>query len=84
MLVAADTTLTPQDLALPQRVPRTSGIETLTLEESERYLLQAALERNPGSMQQVAKELDLSRSALYRRLVRHGLRKAENPDEEGA
>ena len=82
VLVAADKTLTPQDLALPQRVPRTSGIETLTLEESERFLLQAALERNFGSMKLVAKELDLSRSALYRRLVRHGLNGPETPDTE--
>jgi DNA-binding NtrC family response regulator len=45
----------------------------MSLEEVERLLIQKALERHGGSVKQAAEALGLSRSALYRRLQRHGL-----------
>ena len=47
-------------------------LEDLPLEEVERVLIQKALARY-GNVSQAAKALGLSRSALYRRLEKHGL-----------
>jgi transcriptional regulator of acetoin/glycerol metabolism len=44
--------------------------EAMTLEEAERYLIDRALERASGNVNEAARELGLSRSALYRRLQR--------------
>jgi DNA-binding NtrC family response regulator len=54
----------------------TAGIgrlEDLPLEEVERVLIQKALQRYEGNVSQAAHALGLSRSALYRRLEKHGL-----------
>jgi len=48
-------------------------LERLSLEEVERVLIQKALARAGGNVSEAAKALGLSRSALYRRLQRHGL-----------
>ena len=48
-------------------------LEDLSLEEVERVLIQKALARAGGNVSAAAKALGLSRSALYRRLQRHGL-----------
>jgi transcriptional regulator of acetoin/glycerol metabolism len=45
----------------------------MSLEEVERVLVQKALTRAGGNVSEAAKALGLSRSALYRRLKRHGL-----------
>ena len=46
---------------------------SLTLDEVERELIRRALKRHDGNVSEAAKTLGLSRSALYRRLERHGL-----------
>lgn len=48
-------------------------LEQMTLDEVERVLIQKALARHGGNVSEAAKTLGLSRSALYRRLERHGL-----------
>jgi DNA-binding NtrC family response regulator len=48
-------------------------LERMTLDEVERLLIQRALERHAGNVSDAAKSLGVSRSALYRRLERHGL-----------
>jgi DNA-binding NtrC family response regulator len=48
-------------------------LEDLPLEEVERVLIQKALQRYEGNVSQAASALGLSRSALYRRLEKHGL-----------
>ena len=45
----------------------------LSLEESEKSLVEAALKRNGFNISQTAEELGLSRAALYRRMAKHGL-----------
>jgi transcriptional regulator of acetoin/glycerol metabolism len=45
----------------------------MTLEDAERKLIQQALDRSQGNVSLAAEELGLSRSALYRRLEKHGL-----------
>jgi len=57
--------------------PPTSGpgsrLEDMSLDEVERYLIQRTLSRHGGNVSQAAKALGLSRSAMYRRLQKHGL-----------
>ena len=49
------------------------AFERLTLDEVERELIRRALKRHDGNVSEAARSLGLSRSALYRRLERHGL-----------
>ncbi len=49
------------------------GLESMTLDEAERHLIQQALRRNDGNVTEAARDLGLSRSALYRRLKAHGI-----------
>ncbi|HXV78078.1 MAG TPA: sigma-54 dependent transcriptional regulator [Candidatus Polarisedimenticolaceae bacterium] len=53
--------------------PVAGGLAELSLEEVERLLIRKALDRHGGNVKQAADALGLSRSALYRRLQRHGL-----------
>ncbi len=46
----------------------TEGVENLTLEQAERYVVRRALESCDGDVTAAAVKLGLSRSALYRRL----------------
>ncbi len=73
VLMAGGPMITAADLAL--RTPRDAAIrlEEMSLEEVERCLIQKALARHGGNVSQAAEALGLSRSALYRRLQRHGL-----------
>lgn len=49
------------------------GVDGMTLEQVERHMIAKALEQHQGNISRVAKALGLSRTALYRRLERHGL-----------
>ena len=55
--------------ASPQRL----GVDGMTLEQVERRMIEQALDQHGGNITRVAKALGLSRTALYRRLERHGL-----------
>jgi DNA-binding NtrC family response regulator len=48
-------------------------VEEMSLEDVERLLIQKALKRHEGNVSRAADVLGLSRSALYRRLEKHGL-----------
>jgi DNA-binding NtrC family response regulator len=77
VLMAAGDRVRARDLGLqPAALPTPSGtsaLEALPLEEVERVLIQKALARYGGNVSQAAQALGLSRSALYRRLEKHGL-----------
>jgi transcriptional regulator of acetoin/glycerol metabolism len=45
----------------------------MSLDEVEHHLIQRMLARHDGNVSQAAKALGLSRSAMYRRLQKHGL-----------
>ena len=49
------------------------GVDGMTLEQVERHMIEQALAQHTGNISRVAKTLGLSRTALYRRLERHGL-----------
>jgi DNA-binding NtrC family response regulator len=74
VLLSRDKVLGPTDLGLRTAADGAPPIERLTLDEAERLLIQRALDRNGGNVSEAAKSLGLSRSALYRRLERHGIR----------
>jgi len=61
------------DLALAPPADQAVRLDQLTLEEVEKLLVQKALSRTGGNVSEAARALGLSRSAMYRRLERHGL-----------
>jgi DNA-binding NtrC family response regulator len=78
VLMAAGERLRAADLGLHAAaggaaLPGTAPIEELPLEDVERLLIEKALARHGGSVSQAARALGLSRSALYRRIEKHGL-----------
>jgi len=61
------------DLGLARTRDGEARLDALTLDEAEAHLIRRAIDRNGGNVSQAATELGVSRSALYRRLQRHGL-----------
>jgi two-component system NtrC family response regulator len=49
------------------------GVDGMTLEQVERRMIEQALQQHGRNISRAAKTLGLSRTALYRRLERHGL-----------
>ncbi|HEY6807243.1 MAG TPA: sigma-54 dependent transcriptional regulator [Gemmatimonadales bacterium] len=72
-LLSEGDTVRTADLNLRAAGEAGARLEDLSLEEVERLLIQKALARFEGNVSAAAKALGLSRSALYRRLQRHGL-----------
>ncbi len=73
VLMSQDRMVHVADLSLRQAREAGNRMEEMSLEEVERCLIQKALARHSGNVSQAAEALGLSRSALYRRLQRHGL-----------
>jgi DNA-binding NtrC family response regulator len=73
VLMARDETVREGDLGLRRQSQGAPRLEDLSLEEVERVLIEKALARHDGNVSRAAAFLGLSRSALYRRLQRHGL-----------
>jgi DNA-binding NtrC family response regulator len=73
VLMAQGDRITPADLGLATRSEAAPQLQEMSLEEVERYLIKRTLERCDGNVTEAAHELGLSRSAMYRRLQRHGL-----------
>ena len=73
MLMAEGDLIRARDLALGAPTDGVAALEQMSLEEVEQVLVQKALARAHGNVSEAAKALGLSRSALYRRLKRHGL-----------
>jgi DNA-binding NtrC family response regulator len=79
VLLARGARVSATDLGL-DGTPSSRGLEEMTLEEVEEHLIKKALDRYGGNVSQAATALGLSRSALYRRLEKHG-RPAEADDD---
>ena len=76
VLLADEADIHARDLQLSRAALAGTTVESaanLTLEEAERQLIQRALDNHRGQVDKAAKSLGLSRSALYRRLDKHGL-----------
>ncbi|MGB5552413.1 MAG: sigma-54 dependent transcriptional regulator [Thermoanaerobaculia bacterium] len=73
VLMAQGPLIATGDLGLESGVEAAAQLEKMTLEDAERLLIQKALDKAQGNVSLAAEDLGLSRSALYRRLEKHGL-----------
>ena len=73
VLMAQRPLIATGDLGLESGVEAAAQLEKMTLEDAERLLIQKALDKAQGNVSLAAEDLGLSRSALYRRLEKHGL-----------
>ena len=77
IILCQGNTLKPEDFSLDKHVLAFSLLQeeeqALTLDENEKQFIQRALDRNQGNVTQTAKELGLTRTALYRRLNKFDL-----------
>jgi two-component system NtrC family response regulator len=63
-----------EDHAPHSALPLAAGAgNSMTLEEIERAFIAAAIKKHSGNLSLVAKELGISRGALYRKIEKHGL-----------
>ncbi len=74
VLLAPGEEIGPADLLLTPATQGAALLERMTLGDAERHLIQRALARCDGNVSEAARELGVSRSALYRRLQQHGLK----------
>ncbi len=74
VLLAPGEEIGPADLLLAAATQGPALLERMTLDDAERHLIQRALSRCDGNVSEAARELGVSRSALYRRLQHHGLK----------
>ncbi len=72
-LLAEGGAVTAADLNFRAATDAAPKLDEMSLEEVERALITKALARHEGNVSLAAQALGLSRSALYRRLQRHGL-----------
>jgi two-component system response regulator HydG len=63
----------PESAAASAAAARTSAENPLPLLEVEKNTIQQAIERHQGNLTKAAKELGLTRTALYRRLDKHDI-----------
>jgi len=74
VLLAPHEEIGPEDLLLAAPSQGPALLERMTLDDAERHLIQRALARCGGNVNEAARELGVSRSALYRRLQHHGFK----------
>ncbi len=74
VLMAAGPAIHAADLGLARSSGgEVRGLDDMSLEDVERILIEKAMRRFDGNVSRTAEALGLSRSALYRRLEKHGL-----------
>ncbi|HST30971.1 MAG TPA: sigma-54 dependent transcriptional regulator [Chthoniobacterales bacterium] len=73
VLMAHGSQIKATDLGLTSAGGESKGLEDMSLEEVEAFLIKKALARNNGNARKAAESLGLSRSAFYRRLQQYGL-----------
>ncbi|WPP48812.1 sigma-54-dependent transcriptional regulator [Catalinimonas niigatensis] len=78
VILSHEDTLQPEDFSFNEGTVnmyqhKIEADDLLTLDENEKLFIQRALERNQGNVTHTAKELGLTRTALYRRLDKYGL-----------
>lgn len=73
VLLARGNTIVAVDLGLASERASSGSLDDMSLEEVEQALIRKALARSAGKVSEAAAALGLSRSALYRRMLKHGL-----------
>ena len=71
VLVSNGTRVASDDLGLRPSASAPRTLDSLTLAEAERTLVEKALDRHGGNVSKAARDLGVSRAALYRKLERH-------------
>jgi DNA-binding NtrC family response regulator len=74
VLMARAPTIAAADLRLDLQAQAAPSIEAMSLDDAERLLIRTALRRAEGNVNAAAEALGLSRSAMYRRLEKLGIR----------
>ena len=73
VIMGDDVNLQPSDFFLPESKHETTMVDRLNLDGIEKAAIQKALLKHDGNITHAAKELGLTRTALYRRLEKYGL-----------
>ena len=75
VIMSGSNILQPGDFLFPpaERTGDAIPFDSYNLDEIEKILIRKALAKFGGNVSQVARELGLSRAALYRRMERYGL-----------
>ena len=75
VIMTDDTVLTSEDLVFSsiERPRTTSSTTTMNLDDIEKNAILTVLEKNKGNVSKSAKELGITRAALYRRLDKYEL-----------
>lgn len=81
VLLAQHSSIRAADLGLSHPSHSEVRLEELPLEDVERLLIHKSLERYRGNVSRAAEALGLSRSALYRRMERYGIKAATTEEE---
>jgi DNA-binding NtrC family response regulator len=77
LLLASGEEIGAADLRLSAARQGPPALEDMSLEDAERALIRSAIKRNGSNVQAAAEALGLSRSAMYRRLEKLGLKADE-------
>ncbi|MDB4285843.1 sigma-54 dependent transcriptional regulator [bacterium] len=72
-ILSEDKALQPHDFRFHIEEKVDEAEETLLLEAVEKKIIKKALTRHTGNISRAAKELGITRAALYRRMEKHGL-----------
>ncbi len=81
VLLSRGTLVQPADLSCQPRQGTGTPAEDMSLEDLERLFVARVLARREGNVVRAARDLGLSRSALYRRLAKYGLKVADQAGE---
>ena len=73
MIMGDNVNLQPSDFFLPESRHEPTMVDKLNLDGIEKAAIQKALLKHDGNITHAAKELGLTRTALYRRLEKYGL-----------
>ena len=73
VIITDNNTILPEDLHFSSKKTTVNQENSLNLEETEKLLIQQALEKHHGIISRAAKDLGITRAALYRRLEKHQL-----------
>lgn len=76
VIMADSNVLKPEDLvfsSIERSVPKITETESLNLDEVEKNAIKIVLEKHKGNVSKSAKELGITRAALYRRLEKYEL-----------
>ncbi len=73
VIITDNIQIEPEDLHFSTKKLEATLANSLNLEETEKLLIEQALKKHQGNISRAAKDLGLTRAALYRRLEKHQL-----------